>query len=352
MKYYTQEIRDALRGPLQVSLDITNKCNYKCLHCYNASGENSIVNDEMSDAEIIALCKEIGEIKPQNFCFCGGEPLIKAELLIKCANILHEAGVPAIATVSNGYYLTEDLLRKMCDAHFKSIQISLDGFSEHSCCSLRQNPKAFEKAVAAIQLLSKYRDYVIPSVAFCPTKWNISEFEQVYRFCDSLSVPQLRVQPLMIIGRASKNLEAIMPSDSQYIQLIHSIHNINLKNAKERGPQHTFIEWGDPLDHIYRLKNTDVYYTLSMAIKANGDIAVSPYMPIVVGSVRKHSLTEYWNAGYAKVWQLNPVQQMANELYSVDKMSGAGLVENSWFDQDIKYDIIEHREQLDDFTND
>ena len=30
-------------GPYQLALDITNKCNLRCLHCYNASGENRVM---------------------------------------------------------------------------------------------------------------------------------------------------------------------------------------------------------------------------------------------------------------------------------------------------------------------
>ena len=40
-------------GPYQLALDITNKCNLRCLHCYNASGENRVMEHELSDDEIV-----------------------------------------------------------------------------------------------------------------------------------------------------------------------------------------------------------------------------------------------------------------------------------------------------------
>lgn len=52
-----------LRGPYQIAMDITNKCNYRCLHCYNASGENFIANDELDD-EFLDCIRDIAEIKP------------------------------------------------------------------------------------------------------------------------------------------------------------------------------------------------------------------------------------------------------------------------------------------------
>ena len=64
-------------------------------------------------------------------------------------------------------------------------------------------------------------------MAFCPTKFNTGEFEAVYNFCKANGVRQLRVQPLMIIGRASKHVEEIKPSDEQYVQLIRKIYELN-----------------------------------------------------------------------------------------------------------------------------
>lgn len=41
-----------------VAIDITNKCNFRCLHCYNYSGEHNR-ESEMSDQEILNIINEI-----------------------------------------------------------------------------------------------------------------------------------------------------------------------------------------------------------------------------------------------------------------------------------------------------
>ena len=50
-------------GPLVVSLDVTSACNYRCLHCYNNSGEKSC--DELTDEEIFDVAEQIAEFSPQ-----------------------------------------------------------------------------------------------------------------------------------------------------------------------------------------------------------------------------------------------------------------------------------------------
>ena len=66
-------------GPYQLALDITNKCNLRCLHCYNASGENRVMEHELSDDEVIKFVKDILPMKLLNFCFCGGETLLSQD---------------------------------------------------------------------------------------------------------------------------------------------------------------------------------------------------------------------------------------------------------------------------------
>ena len=51
------------------------------------------------------------------------------------------------------------------------------------------------------------------------------------------------------------------------------------------------FEWGDPIDHLVRFPQLQMQFD-QVAIHANGDIVVSPYIPLIIGNVRKHSLQE------------------------------------------------------------
>jgi len=145
-----------LKGPLQIQFDITNKCNFRCLHCYNKSGENFVCNNELSDKEILKFIKDVKELSPFNICFCGGEPLLKVNLLLKAAKILKDY-VPNISIVTNGYLLTEEILLKLFDVGINRIQISLDGNSKEVHELLRQKEGSFSKAISAIDLCIKHK---------------------------------------------------------------------------------------------------------------------------------------------------------------------------------------------------
>lgn len=84
-------LRDLIVGPHQISFDITNKCNLRCLHCYNSSGENLASQNELTDQEVLDFIDEFKSIKLLNFCFCGGEPLLRKELIVEAAKITYHS---------------------------------------------------------------------------------------------------------------------------------------------------------------------------------------------------------------------------------------------------------------------
>lgn len=329
-----------LKGPYQIGLDITNKCNYRCLHCYNSSGENNSCNNELTDDEVLKLIKDIADIKPCNICFCGGEPLLRLDLLLQCCDVLHNNGVKNISMVSNGYFMTDAVAEKLKKHHLNHIQISLDGATKETCYELRQHEQAFDKAINAIKIIANSGSFGL-NAAFCPTKNNITQFEEVCNICCSLGVSQLRVQPLMIIGRANENLARIMPSNEQYIELVKKIKQVKQKYLLKNFD----IEYGDPLDHIFRAKDNEFNVSaISLNIKSDGSITVSPYLPIVIGNVRRHSLSEYWQAKLYEAWSLDIVKSLANEVTCVLDMGyHKSRSINTWIDKDIELDIIEER---------
>lgn len=135
-------------------------------------------------------------------------------MVCKCANILYKAGVRGIGMVSNGYFLTQEKANILYESHFNNVQISLDGSNSNSCYKLKRNKEAYNKAVEAIQYL-KNAGFKNNVIAFCPTKWNIEELKDIVKICKKLGVVEIRIQPLMIIGRGAKNAENIVQTAKQ-----------------------------------------------------------------------------------------------------------------------------------------
>lgn len=328
-----------LIAPHQISIDITNKCNLRCLHCYNFSGENCIIDNELTDDEFINFIESVSDFNLRNICFCGGEPLLRKKLLLKSANILKNKNCYNISIVTNGFLLDKETLDELINAGVNRIQVSLDGANSLSHDRMRNYEGAFEKAKRALELIVK--EDIEFSVAFCPTSFNYKEFEEVFNYLKSFNKKcTLRVQPLMEMGRANKNLSEIIPSIEQYRQLVKKIYQLHNDEKVE-------IIWGDPIDHILRFSTMDIPYSM-VSIRANGDIVLSPYLPLVVGNIKRYSLKDYWDSGLNKLWDYEVCKEVAKLLSSVDDMGHLQDKLELFKDDDIYIDLID--QDLDDLT--
>jgi MoaA/NifB/PqqE/SkfB family radical SAM enzyme len=320
---------------MQVQFDITNKCNLRCLHCYNESGENCITTNELTDNEILLLTRDLIKLQPYNVCFCGGETLIRKAILVKALRLLTDNNINC-SLVTNGILFDKETMDELTANGLTRIQFSLDGVNAEHHEMLRLKKGAYESVIKAIRLASESKKFIEVMVSFCPFKYNINDLKGVADLCKSLGVTQVRLQPLMNIGRANKNIEAIMPADDDYRLLVKDVYDIQVKY----GP--SYIMWGDPIDHIIRFREYMKNCVNIANVRANGDIVASPYLPVILGNIRKHSLKEYWDAGLAAVWQLEIVQKYAKQINSIKdltiKKDGYAKI---WQDEDETYDIIE-----------
>lgn len=88
------------------SIDITYKCNFRCKHCFNSSGEHSGIKQELSDEKILETADEIMDLGVESLCLCGGEPLLRKDLVYKIANLKKKTNT-ALSMVSNGYLISK-----------------------------------------------------------------------------------------------------------------------------------------------------------------------------------------------------------------------------------------------------
>lgn len=334
---------DLLKGPLSTSIEITNQCMFSCLHCYNRSGDD-LARNELSDSELINISNELANIGLHTFCFCGGEPLIRYELILKMASILSKT-CPNLNMVSNGYLLDEIKATKLKEAGIKLIQISIDGATAKTHDYMRGVAGSFEKALNAVRILEKVG--IQNNIAFSPTRFNIEELPKLLNLLENTgNVNTVRIQPLMLLGRGSVN--EIAPTEQQYRKLLKFLNDYQSQNKLT-------IEWGDPIDHLIRFSAGNLEQGSFSEIKSDGSVFISSYLPISVGNLRKHSYKEYWDSGLYKSWNIPLVQEIANYYSSVTTLgSSMKGIPKIFFDTNINFDLIDDKvfENLNDYTLD
>lgn len=242
--------------------------------------------------------------------------------MYECIRELKPSGTHCSA-VSNGILATNEVIHDLVAAGLDGIQFSLDGL-EASHDKLRNRAGTFSSVINAINYVINETNLRL-SIAFTPTSFNIDDFSEVYALLaeifekskrkDTKDYIDLRLQPLMLLGRAKCN-QNIIPSEDQYRKLVYLINKYNTSSLKHSCID---IKWGDPIDHLIRFRNTN-FFLDQTTVHANGDIVVSAYLPLVVGNVKKHSLLEYWEHGLREVWSTNIVQYLTSRMQSIYDM--------------------------------
>lgn len=301
------------------SFDLTYKCNLKCKHCFNSSGDLSpcYQNKVLSHAEKERVLLDIAKLNVSSICLCGGETLLEFEFIKNVVPKIKEISpVTSINMVSNGILFDSKKAKELKNAGINLIQFSLDGFSDESYDFVRNSKGKLSNVKQAIKIAVEEGFTV--GVAVLPHRKNIHEIEQIIDFCEESNIFEVRFQPFMPIGRGLENKEEITLSKSEYENL-KKIIDTKERALRQKGSKFK-IEWGDPMDHFFMIQEEEDLPYLN--INAYGEILVSPYLPFVVWSLRNNILDEYLaSKDLKKMLNLEIITETLSELTTVDSLS-------------------------------
>ncbi|HEU4401014.1 MAG TPA: radical SAM protein [Candidatus Polarisedimenticolia bacterium] len=169
------------RVPLSGSIEITFKCNLRCVHCYipDYSGRN-----EMSTAEITRILDEIAEEGCLWLLLTGGEVMCRQDF----AEIYRHAKSRGflVTIFSNGTLLDERIADLLADQPPFGIEFTLYGLSDETYLKTTGFPGRFTQVRRAIDLLmARSLPLSLKAVAIEPLS---GEIDAMRAFCDSLGL--------------------------------------------------------------------------------------------------------------------------------------------------------------------
>lgn len=181
---------------------ITGRCNYNCLHCFNAS-DNAPLMSEFSLEEAEKLLDQARECGINAFTITGGEPMCHKHFFEILEGICRRnMFVEELNT--NGFYLNQtalDRLRAMgCNP---LIKISFDGLGHHDW--LRNRKGAEADALRAIRLCvaNGFRVKVQTNVH----RWNLDTMLPTARLLDEIGVEEMRIIRTTEVPRWNENAQ-------------------------------------------------------------------------------------------------------------------------------------------------
>lgn len=274
--------------PFILELEITRRCNLRCLHCYAQAEPDAA--EHLSRAEIRGILDQARELGIDELSLTGGEATLHPDFVPTIDDAL-ERGFN-VRFVSNGTLLDEPLVRELCQRPIKLVTISLDGATAEAHDRIR-GPGSHARTLRAIGLLQEAGFSLSIITAF--SALNIEELDGLLDFCVARRL-NWQVQMTSAKGRCPR---PITLSPEQYYRLGQKIAEayvaplpIQIVPMDDLATPSLF----EPLAALWRTwKGRCVGGILNLFVRANGDVTPCSAMAFdgcAVGNLRRERLAD------------------------------------------------------------
>ena len=133
----------------KMNLMITGKCNFNCLHCFNAA-DNAPLMSEWGYDDLLDLLDQARDCGINAFTITGGEPMMHPRFM-DILRAIYDRGMYVDMLNTNGFFITQEILDEMrAMGCTPAMKISFDGAGFHDWMRARKG--AEQRTLAAIAL--------------------------------------------------------------------------------------------------------------------------------------------------------------------------------------------------------
>lgn len=257
-----------------VQIALTYECNANCQRCSISKYKQN--KNELTTEEIKEIIKVLAKIRLGKLGFFGGEPFLRDDLY----ELIYYASQKNIKTeiLTNGYFLTEENVKKLRDAGLSMAAISLDSSNKDTHDKLRNLPGCYKRAVDGIKYCINNNIKTIINIV--ATKENIrnGDVAKIILLGKKLGVDKVKlIPPTMVGGWLYAKKELLEESDYKEI--------INLRKDKI-----IISEVRELSGPIYR--QCKCRTNSRLFISCYGDVQPCWAIPISFGNIREDPLTD------------------------------------------------------------
>ena len=276
--------------PLSVQLDVTYRCNERCVHCYLDHDDHG----EMNTAEMRGVLRQMADAGTLFLTLSGGEVLMRMDLfdILEYARSL----LFSVKIKTNAFMIREKEAECMRELGVQSVQVSIYSYRPEVHDAITKLPGSLKRSIAGIRFLqSRGLNVIVTNILM---RQNLNDYAGVKALAQELGA-QWTMDPTItpkIDGDRSVVRLGIGDDDLQ--QLFRNPHVVG--NVEEfRAPPPPV--GNEVLDELPCSAGHTFCY-----ISPYGDVYPCAQFPLSAGNVRKQK--------FLVIWQHSP--QM-NEVRSV-----------------------------------
>jgi len=169
---------DFAKQPVSAMIEIADRCNENCVHCYQVQGQKG----EMSTEEIFGILDDLAEMGVLFLTISGGEPTLRHDFMeiVRKARDLQFA----VKVYSNGLRVSDSMAAELGNLAVQEFQTSLYSHRAEVHDWVTRVPGSFDKTVNAVRSLIQHGVKVVmksPLMSF-----NVQEYEDYIEFVTGL----------------------------------------------------------------------------------------------------------------------------------------------------------------------
>ncbi|MDA8171048.1 MAG: radical SAM protein [Nitrospiraceae bacterium] len=283
-----------------VQWHLTERCNLRCRHCYQADRKETPAGVDLSLKEIGRVIAEISDTLGSwaknyqmdfspSFNITGGEPLLRADLF----DIISEARAQGfdVFVLTNGTIINRQRARALVNAGVRAVQVSVEGPEEvHDSIRGRGS---FSQAMWGVKnLLGAGLTVTLNSTL---SSLNAGRMPEMVSLALGMGVQRLGFSRLVPYGRGSGLIREMLPA-GQVKKLYETLLSLEIDGLE--------IVTGDPVASQMSIKNhPDAGCTAAggcaagisgFTILADGAITPCRRLPLPLGNIRTDSIRQVW----------------------------------------------------------
>jgi MoaA/NifB/PqqE/SkfB family radical SAM enzyme len=305
--------KNALTGPMEVSIDLTRKCTLNCVMCWWHSPllekhpSKQWINESMDYDLFKKLIRDLTKVKVKRIILGGqGDPMLYPKLF-DAIELAKTAGME-VALITSGFFLNEKKIRALFDLKIDSLDVSLQAATPEIYLKMHPGHKkdTFDRIKNCITLLAslkKSKKLSNPRIQIIHIvcSYNYHESVKVVEFAsevgaDSIGFKRVDVVPetekLLLNENQLKELKTLLGKAEQKAK------ELNINTGLE-----TFNKF--ILPGLTTGKYTIDFYSqipcyagwTSARILETGDvIPCCGCYELIIGNIKKRSFIDIWNS--------------------------------------------------------
>ena len=302
---------EPLERPVGAKFEITYACNLRCDFCYTDSPrrtlERSTDMDDDAWRRVVAESIDLGIVEA---VVTGGEPLLRAPLVLELVQELDAAGV-AVSLNTNGWFVDEEIADRLAGLRGLMVHVSLDGATPELHDAARGVPGSWRRAVRAIDLLMSRG--VAVTVNHVVTPLNQAGLGDLLDVAWRLGVGLVRITPVVPIGAASR--DNAWGVDRRELAAV-----VGAARARTDDDFDIRLQSGTADQVAYQ----DEQAPGAFLVRPNGVVRIDSITPFAFGRAQE-GVESCWRR-ITEEWRGREVMQWANSIGSSRELASASVV--------------------------